>query len=241
MAGTRNYQSIGEVLVSVKTEFPDITISKIRFLEAEGLIEPERTPSGYRKFYAHDVERLKSILRMQRDEYLPLKVIKERLVRQDTGSDELDLSSDGEAQRDDAVSVVEEIAEAPTGLQMSLEEMATATGIDRDRIKELEAFGIISSHGPEGARYYDGDDFILLSIVKDFFRYGIEARHLTMYKHFADRESAFFDQIVAPTLRQKNPDARRTAAQTLASLSATSRKFKQALLRTNLRDHLRSA
>jgi DNA-binding transcriptional MerR regulator len=241
MAGTRNYQSIGEVLVSVKTEFPDITISKIRFLEAEGLIEPERTPSGYRKFYTNDVERLKSILRMQRDEYLPLKVIKERLVRQDAGSDDLDLSSDGEAQGDDAVSVVEEIAEAPTGLQMSLEEMATATGMDRDRIKELEAFGIISSHGPEGARYYDGDDFILLSIVKDFFRYGIEARHLTMYKHFADRESAFFDQIVAPTLRQKNPDARRTAAQTLASLSATSRKFKQALLRTNLRDHLRSA
>jgi DNA-binding transcriptional MerR regulator len=241
MAGTRNYQSIGEVLVSVKTEFPDITISKIRFLEAEGLIEPERTPSGYRKFYMQDVERLKSILRMQRDEYLPLKVIKERLVRQDAGSDELALSTDMDTVPDEAVSVVEEIAEAPTGLQMSLEEMATATGIDRDRIKELEAFGIIASHGPEGARYYDGDDFIILSIVKDFFRYGIEARHLTMYKHFADRESSFFDQIVAPTLRQKNPDARRTAAQTLASLSATSRKFKQALLRTNLRDHLRSA
>jgi DNA-binding transcriptional MerR regulator len=241
MAGTRNYQSIGEVLVSVKTEFPDITISKIRFLEAEGLIEPERTPSGYRKFYVQDVERLKSILRMQRDEYLPLKVIKERLVRQDAGSDELELSTDQDTDSDQAVSVVEEIAEAPTGLQMSLEEMATATGIDRDRIKELEAFGIIASHGPEGARYYDGDDFIILSIVKDFFRYGIEARHLTMYKHFADRESSFFDQIVAPTLRQKNPDARRTAAQTLASLSATSRKFKQALLRTNLRDHLRSA
>jgi DNA-binding transcriptional MerR regulator len=241
MAGTRNYQSIGEVLVSVKTEFPDITISKIRFLEAEGLIEPERTPSGYRKFYVQDVERLKSILRMQRDEYLPLKVIKERLVRQDAGSDELELSTDQDTDSDQAVSVVEEIAEAPTGLQMSLEEMATATGIDRDRIKELEAFGIIASHGPEGARYYDGDDFIILSIVKDFFRYGIEARHLTMYKHFADRESSFFDQIVAPTLRQKNPDARRTAAQTLASLSATSRKFKQALLRTNLRDHIRSA
>jgi DNA-binding transcriptional MerR regulator len=240
MAGTRNYQSIGEVLVSVKTEFPDITISKIRFLEAEGLIEPERTPSGYRKFYVQDVERLKSILRMQRDEYLPLKVIKERLLRQDSGTADLQ-STDGDAPAEDVVSAVEEIAEAPTGLQMSLEEMATATGIDRDRIKELETFGIISSHGPEGARYYDGDDFIILSIVKDFFRYGIEARHLTMYKHFADRESSFFDQIVAPTLRQKNPDARRTAAQTLANLSATSRKFKQALLRTNLREHLRSA
>jgi DNA-binding transcriptional MerR regulator len=240
MAGTRNYQSIGEVLVSVKTEFPDITISKIRFLEAEGLIEPERTPSGYRKFYSHDVERLKSILRMQRDEYLPLKVIKERLLHQDEGVED-GLSPDGEAAQGDDVSPVEEIAEAPTGLQMSLEEMSSATGIDRDKIKELEAFGIISTHGPEGARYYDGDDFVILSIVKDFFRYGIEARHLTMYKHFADRESSFFDQIVAPTLRQKNPDARRTAAQTLANLSATSRKFKQALLRTNLRDHLRSA
>jgi DNA-binding transcriptional MerR regulator len=241
MAGTRNYQSIGEVLVSVKTEFPDITISKIRFLEAEGLIEPERTPSGYRKFYSPDVERLKSILRMQRDEYLPLKVIKERLLSQDAGAGDLEGSADGEVATDEEASLVEEIAEAPTGLQMSLEEMSTATGIDRDRIKELEAFGIISSHGPEGARYYDGDDFIILSIVKDFFRYGIEARHLTMYKHFADRESSFFDQIVAPTLRQKNPDARRTAAQTLANLSSTSRKFKQALLRTNLRDHLRSA
>jgi len=241
MAGTRNYQSIGEVLVSVKTEFPDITISKIRFLEAEGLIEPERTPSGYRKFYSQDVERLKSILRMQRDEYLPLKVIKERLIHQDAGAEDGELSTDGEAQSEDGASMVEEIADAPTGLQMSLEEMSTATGIDRDRIKELEAFGIISSHGPEGARYYDGDDFIILSIVKDFFRYGIEARHLTMYKHFADRESSFFDQIVAPTLRQKNPDARRTASQTLANLSLTSRKFKQALLRTNLRDHLSSA
>jgi DNA-binding transcriptional MerR regulator len=226
--------------VSVKTEFPDITISKIRFLEAEGLIEPERTPSGYRKFYSHDVERLKSILRMQRDEYLPLKVIKERLLHQDEGVED-GASSDGEAAAGDDVSPVDEIAEAPTGLQMSLEEMSTATGIDRDKIKELEAFGIISTHGPEGARYYDGDDFIILSIVKDFFRYGIEARHLTMYKHFADRESSFFDQIVAPTLRQKNPDARKTAAQTLANLSSTSRKFKQALLRTNLRDHLRSA
>src|SRR6266550_3236171 len=178
MAGTRNYQSIGEVLVAVKTEFPDITISKIRFLESEGLITPERTPSGYRKFYVDDVDRLKSILRMQRDEYLPL------------------------------------------------EEMSAATGVDRERIKELESFGIVCTHGPEGARYYDGEDYIVLSIVKDFLRHGIEPRHLTMYKHFADRESSFFEALVAPTLRQRNPDARRAATQTLTDLSVTSRKFK---------------
>jgi DNA-binding transcriptional MerR regulator len=241
VAGTRNYQSIGEVLVAVKTEFPDITISKIRFLESEGLITPERTPSGYRKFYVQDVERLKSILRMQRDEYLPLKVIKDRLAKLDAGED-VDVSVDGTAPGDeDGGGAAEELADAPTGLQMSLEEMSAATGVDRDRIRELENFGIVCSHGPDGARYYDGDDYIILSIVKDFFRFGIEPRHLTMYKHFADRESSFLEALVAPTLRQKNPDARRAASQTLAELSVASRKFKQALLRTNLRDHLQSA
>ena len=248
MAGTRNYQSIGEVLVSVKTEFPDITISKIRFLEAEGLIEPERTPSGYRKFYVDDVERLKSILRMQRDEYLPLKVIKERLLKQDVdeaaGGDELDLDGESPAEVEAAAKAAastEEIAEAPTGLQMSIEEMSAATSVERDRIRELESFGIVCSHGPDGAKYYDGDDYIILSIVKDFFRFGIEPRHLTMYTHFVDREASFFEALVAPTLRQKNPDARRAAGQTLADLSVTSRKFKQALLRTKLRDHLQGA
>jgi DNA-binding transcriptional MerR regulator len=256
--GTRNYQSIGEVLVAVKTEFPDITISKIRFLESEGLITPERTPSGYRKFYPDDVDRLKSILRMQRDEYLPLKVIKERLLAADAGEEleaaeaaagEGDEGGEGEGgaprsagtkgqAKTAAATVAEELAEPPTGLQMSLEEMSAATGVDRERIKELESFGIVCSHGPEGGRYYDGDDYITLSVVKDFFRFGIEPRHLTMYKHFADRESSFFEALVAPTLRQKNPDARRAAQDTLAELSVTSRRFKQALLRTALREHL---
>jgi DNA-binding transcriptional MerR regulator len=230
---TRNYQSIGEVLVAVKTEFPDITISKIRFLESEGLIEPERTPSGYRKFYDKDVERLRSILRMQRDEYLPLKVIKDRLLQLDGGGD-------GEAglEAEEAGEPAEELAEAPTGLQMSIEEMSAATGVDRDRIKELESFGLVCSHGPESARYYDGDDYIVLSIVKDFFRYGVEARHLTMYKHFEEREATFFESIVMPQLRQRNPDARRLATTSLADLARASRKLKTALLRTNLRPYL---
>jgi len=244
MSGTRNYQSIGEVLVSVKTEFPDITISKIRFLEAEGLIEPERTPSGYRKFYPQDLEKLRSILRMQRDEYLPLKVIKERLLKHDAdeAAGELGGEEDGIGGGEDGpTAAAVEIADAPTGLQMSIEEMSAATGVERERIRELESFGIVCSHGPAEARYYDGDDYIVLSIVKDFFRHGIEPRHLTMYKHFADRESTFFEALVAPTLRQRNPDARRAASQTLADLSVTSRKFKQALLRTNLRDNLQTA
>ena len=205
------------------------------------MITPERTPSGYRKFYVDDVDRLKSILRMQRDEYLPLKVIKERLVQSDAGDEGADAELDGASAEGEGASVSEELAEAPTGLQMSLEEMSAATGVDRERIKELESFGIVCTHGPEGGRYYDGEDYIVLSIVKDFLRHGIEPRHLTMYKHFADRESSFFEALVAPTLRQRNPDARRAATQTLTDLSVTSRKFKQALLRNALREHLTSA
>ncbi len=230
---TRNYQSIGEVLVTIKTEFPDITISKIRFLESEGLIEPERTPSGYRKFYEKDVERLRAILRMQRDEYLPLKVIKERLQQQEAGDGQV-----AEVVAAETAEPVEELAEPPTGLQMSIEEMSAATGVDRARIKELESFGLVCSHGPESARYYDGDDYVILSIVKDLFRYGVEPRHLTMYKHFAEREAAFFETIVMPQLRQRNPDARRAATNALTELAKASRKLKAALLRTNLRQHL---
>jgi DNA-binding transcriptional MerR regulator len=225
----RSYMSIGEVLVMLKTEFPDVTISKIRFLEGEGLIDPERTPSGYRKFYEKDTERLRAILRMQRDEYLPLKVIKDRIDQTEESAS---------PSRSSASSAQEELAIPPTGLQMSEEELSAATGVDRNRIRELESYGILCTHGMNGGKYYDGDDFVVLSIAKDFFKYGIEPRHLTMYRHFAEREATFFESIVLPTLRQKNPDARKTAADNLTELAGLSRKLKQALLRSNLRQYL---
>src|SRR5712691_4530989 len=228
---TRSYMSIGEVLVTLKTEFPDITISKIRFLEGEGLIGPERTPSGYRKFHDEDVDRLRTILRMQRDEYLPLKVIKERLTQTEDQTPGRVVAMEGQ----------EDLAMPPTGLHMSVEELSAATGVDRSRIRELETFGILCSHGLNGEQYYDGDDFVVLSIAKDFFKYGIEPRHLTMYRHFAEREATFFESIVMPMLRQRNPDARKAAAENLTDLSALSRKLKQALLRSNLRQYLQSS
>jgi DNA-binding transcriptional MerR regulator len=229
---TRNYMSIGEILVTLKTEFHDITISKIRFLEGEGLIDPERTASGYRKFNDEDVERLRTILRMQRDEYLPLKVIKERLAKEEEEPTPKRVAPAGGGE--------EELAAPPTGLHMSIEELATATGVDRNRIRELESFGILGSHGLNGEQYYDGDDFVVLSVARDFFKYGIEPRHLMMYRHFAEREATFFESIVLPMLRQKNPEARREAAENLADLAALSRKLKQALLRTNLRQYLQT-
>src|SRR5436309_2667032 len=138
--------SIGEVLVMLKTEFRDVTISKIRFLEGEGLIDPERTPSGYRKFYDTDIDRLRAILRLQRDEYLPLKVIKDRLDQGDEPAAGTQVAPGGSA---------EELAIPPTGLQMSEDELSAATGVDRNRIRELESFGILCTHGLDGGTYYD--------------------------------------------------------------------------------------
>jgi DNA-binding transcriptional MerR regulator len=231
---TRNYLSIGEILVTLKTEYPDITISKIRFLEGEGLIDPERTPSGYRKFYDKDIDRLRTILRMQRDEYLPLKVIKERLEQKDE-------EPSGKGKATEAEPADDELVTPPTGLHMSVEELSAATGVDRNRIRELESFGILCSHGLNGEQYFDGDDFVVLSIAKDFFKYGIEPRHLTMYRHFAEREATFFESIVMPMLRQRNPDARKAATENLTDLALLSRKLKQALLRSNLRQYLQSS
>ena len=224
--------SIGEVLVTVKTEYPDVTISKIRFLEGEGLIDPERTPSGYRKFRREDVDRLRDILKMQRDEYLPLKVIRERLASMD---------EEPSPKRPRVPDADDDMATPATDLHMSADELAAATGVERARIKELESYGILCSHGMNGDRYFDGDDFVVLSIARDFFKYGIEPRHLSMYRHFAEREATFFEQIVMPMLRQRNPDARKAAADNLANLATLSRKLKQALLRTNLRQYLYGA
>src|SRR5207244_8420016 len=148
-----------------QTEFPDIPIAKIRFLEGEGLSGPERTPSGYRKFYDEDVDRLRMILRMQRDEYLPLKVIKERLLR---AEQEPVSEAAAAATKKAEASAIEEIATPPTGLHMSMDELAAATGVERDRIKDLEAFGILWSQGVHGDRYDDGDDLGPRSPVEPF-------------------------------------------------------------------------
>jgi DNA-binding transcriptional MerR regulator len=231
MAQTRDYLSIGEVLVALKPEFPDVTISKIRFLESEGLIEPERTASGYRKFYDRDVERLRTILSLQRDEYLPLRVIRERL--DGAGEDgPAPARERGEPEPED------DVPEPPTSLEMNGDELAAATGVDLDVVEALTSFGLLRPVTSDGQRTFGGDDLLVLRIVKDFFKYGVEARHLTMYRHFADREATFFEQIVTPVLRQRNPEARRQAAESLVDLSRVSRRLKQALLRSNLRRHL---
>ena len=228
---SRDYQSIGEVLVSLKPEFPDISISKIRFLETEGLIAPERTSSGYRKFYDSDVDRLRTILKLQRDEYLPLRVIKDRL---DGGAEA------GETVPSKPADPEEGPVERTPDLQMTSDELAAAAGVDPEVIEALTSFGVLNPDNDGGVPSWGGDDLQVLRMVSEFLKYGVEARHLRMYRLFADREAAFFEQLIMPMLRQRNPDAKKMAEDALAELTRSSRKLKDALLRGTLRRNLPS-
>ena len=251
MKAGRPYMSIGEVLGVLQPEFSEVTISKIRFLETEGLIEPERTPSGYRKFYQKDLDRLRFILTLQRDSYLPLKVIRERLAAYDAGLTQ-PAAGNGEARTPVAdvpmasparpprpeVEPDEDLAEAQTALHLSESDLAAATGLDPSQVSALLEFGVIRQHKMNGGAFYDQDDLIVGRIARDFLQFGVEPRHLKMFRQFADREAALFEQIVLPSFRNRSPETRKQATTSLSELTRLSRKLRHAFLRQNLRSYL---
>lgn len=209
----REYLSIGEVLALLRGEFPDVSISKIRFLESEGLIEPARSPSRYRKFDAADVERLRYILTAQRDEYLPLRVIKERLVPPGGGER---AAGDGAGSAD--------------GGPMSRRELLAAAGIDDGQLAELETFGLVRRVG----RVYGRSALQAACAAAALGRYGVEARHLRTVRAAVEREISFIEQVVAPTLRQRNPEARGQAARTAREIAALALRLHGALVESAL-------
>src|SRR5215469_2543539 len=209
----REYLGIGEVLALLRGEFPDVSISKIRFLESEGLIEPARSPSRYRKFDAADVERLRYILTAQRDEYLPLRVIKERLVPPG-GGERAAGSGAGTA----------------GGGSLSRRELLAAVGIDDDQLAELETFGLVRRVG----RVYGPNALQVASAAAALGRYGVEARHLRAVRAAVEREISFIEQVVAPTLRQRNPEARGRAARTAREIAALTLRLHGALVEAAL-------
>ncbi|MDQ6797106.1 MAG: MerR family transcriptional regulator [Actinomycetota bacterium] len=243
----RVFLSIGEVLSLLKDEFPDVTISKIRFLESQGLLDPERTPSGYRKFYETDVERLRWILRQQREHFLPLKVIKGRLRGDPEGAEGLedDDDLDGGSSRPLATAGVAAAVgdSAPlvartSGANLNLTELAAASGLEEDDLRELERFNILSGRRVGSSVYYDDEALLVAGMAAGFMKYGVEARHLRMYKTAADREASFFEQVVMPMLKQRNPQARRQAADTLGELARLGQGLRQAMLRKALGQYL---
>jgi DNA-binding transcriptional MerR regulator len=257
--GERGYLSIGEVLSLLKPEFADLTISKIRFLESQGLLDPERTPSGYRKFYEPDIDRLRWILRQQHENYLPLKVIKGKLGGEpdsdgDLLGDELDADEDepngershrpagrggGAAVAAAAVRSISrpDLGAAPSSVSLTLDELAVATGLSSDDLNDLVRFGLMTGKSVAGSVYYDEEALTVANLAAGFMRYGVEARHLRMYRTSAEREAGFFEQVVMPMLKQRNPQARRQAVEALRELSQLGQGLRAALVRQALRDH----
>jgi DNA-binding transcriptional MerR regulator len=210
----RAYLGIGEVLALLQDEFPDISVSKIRFLESEGLIEPVRTPSKYRRFDASDVDRLRYILTAQRDEYLPLRVIKERLL----------------APSEASAAGSESGAAAKASGPLSRREFLAAAGIDEQQLAELETFGLVRRTG----RVYERDALQVASAAAVLGRYGVEARHLRAVRAAVEREMSFIEQVVAPTLRQRNPEAREQAGRTAREIAAVTMRLHGALIEAAL-------
>ncbi|MYX97476.1 MerR family DNA-binding transcriptional regulator [Streptomyces sp. SID486] len=219
--------SIGTVLNVLRDEFPEVTISKIRFLESEGLVEPRRTPSGYRKFSAEDVERLGHILRMQRDHYLPLKVIREHLDAMGRG-EAVPLPLVGRQRTADDVSAA---VEGPTVARVGKAELLAAADLDEAELKEWESYGLIA---PLEDGVYDAEAVTVASLVAELGRFGIEPRHLRVMKAAADREAGLVDQVVAPLKRHRNPQTRAHAEARTRELAALTMKLHAALVKTAL-------
>ncbi|MEU3487099.1 transcriptional regulator FtsR [Streptomyces massasporeus] len=226
-ATDRGLLSIGAVLNALRDEFPEVTISKIRFLESEGLIEPQRTPSGYRKFSAHDVERLGHVLRMQRDHYLPLKVIREHLEAMERG-EAVQLPVVGR-QRDGAST--SEPPEGPTAARIGRDELLAAVGVDEQELKEWESYGLLTPL-EDGA--YDAEAVTVALLVVELGRFGIEPRHLRAMKAAAEREAGLVDQVVAPLRRHRNPQTRAHAEARTKELAGLTVKLHAALVQTAL-------
>jgi DNA-binding transcriptional MerR regulator len=234
LSRSRDYLSIGEVLDSVRADFPDVSISKIRFLEAEGLIAPERTPAGYRKFFEPDVARLRYILSLQRDHFLPLRVIKDRLAQADesgTYPEAGPAEGGGSNGRARAAAPEPEPALIEVSVQMSRSELRDAAGLDDEQMRALEDFGVI---GKRDSDVYDANDLVIARTSGRFFAYGVEPRHLRMYRQFADREATFFEQIVTPALMRKDPEGADEAHRSVKELLTLSRQMREAALRSSL-------
>ncbi len=211
---------IGEVVRRLHGEFPDISISKIRFLEDEGLISPQRTRGGYRLFSEHDLERLETILRLQRDEFLPLRVIRDELA---------------------APGATERKRRRPGGLgerveEIDLDELCRRAGITRELAKDLEDFGLLGGTGSGGDKRYAETDADIAVVCAQLTRYGVDARHLRTFRTAADREAALLEQLVAPALRSRNAERRAAGLRDLQSLTELAQELGSLLLWREVRE-----
>jgi DNA-binding transcriptional MerR regulator len=220
--------TIGAVCKALEQEFPEISISKIRYLEDQKLLAPRRTQGGYRLYTQGDVQRLRTILRLQRDEFLPLRVIRQELAG---GRSEREVATpgDGRSLRRASVTVRD------TGALYSLEDVVEDTGADVKLIGELVEFGVIKGELRAGKRYFDETEREIIRAVSELARYGVGGRNLRVFRTSADREAQLLQSILAPALRSRNPERRREAIETLENLASVTTHLKHLLLIRDLR------
>jgi DNA-binding transcriptional MerR regulator len=224
--------TIGAVCKALAQEFPDISISKIRYLEDQKLLSPRRTPGGYRLYTQGDLARLRTILRMQRDEFLPLRVI-----RQELAAGRVDPAIPAaQSQRDSGRSWRRSVSvSGVSGALYTLEEVLQETQAEEALVRELEEYGVIKGESHEGIRCYDETEREIVGAVAELARYGVGGRNLRVFRTSADREASLLQQILAPALRSRNPDRRKEALEALESLAAVTTHLKHLLLVRDLR------
>jgi DNA-binding transcriptional MerR regulator len=220
--------TIGAVCKALEPEFPDITISKIRYLEDQKLLSPRRTQGGYRLYTQSDIQRLRTILRLQRDEFLPLRVIRQELAG---GRAEREVAAgpvDGRALRRASVT-------RPSGALYSVDDVVEDTGASAQLISELVEFGVIKGEVRAGARYFDETEREIVRAVSELARYGVGGRNLRVFRSSADREAQLLQSILAPALRSHNPQRRKEAIEALENLASVTTHLKHLLLIRDLR------
>jgi DNA-binding transcriptional MerR regulator len=220
--------TIGAVCKQLEREFPDISISKIRYLEGQKLLAPRRTTGGYRLYTQADVQRLRMILRLQRDEFLPLRVIRQELAAGRTD----DSVGAGPAQSRPRRATV---AMQGVGSHYRLDEILEDTSAERSLVRELEEYGVIKGEKHDGETWYDDTDKEIVRAVTELARYGVGGRNLRVFRTSADREASLLEQILAPALRSRNPERRKEAVEALENLAAIASHLKHLLLIRDLR------
>jgi DNA-binding transcriptional MerR regulator len=225
----RKALTIGAVCKILQSEFDDVSISKIRYLEDQKLLNPRRTTGGYRLYSQSDVERLRTILRLQRDEFLPLRVIRQELA----GGGDLVL---GDSDRKPANGAARRAILVDTSrARLTLEEVVEETGAREELIGELENFGIVQPEKRDGKTVYDETDREIVRAANELSRVGVGARNLRVFRSSADREANLLEALLGPSLRSRNPERRKEALQSLESLAATVSHLKHLLLVRDLR------
>jgi MerR HTH family regulatory protein len=227
----RKALTIGAVCKILEGEFDDISISKIRYLEDQKLLSPRRTPGGYRLYSQSDVERLRTILRLQRDEFLPLRVIRQELA---AGGD-LDLGGGGGDRRPGGGAVRRAILVNTSNAYLGLDELIEETGARVELIGELENFGIVEPEKRDGRTVYDETDREIVRAANELSRVGVGARNLRVFRSSADREANLLEALLGPSLRSRNPERRKEALESLENLAATVSHLKHLLLVRDLR------